>query len=31
LEQLEDAALGVGEAVELDPGVCVGEAESSEN
>src|SRR5215212_2744558 len=28
LEQLEDAALGVGEAVQLDAGARVGEAES---
>jgi hypothetical protein len=31
LEELEDAALGVGEAVEFDAGVCVGKAESLED
>ena len=31
LEEFEDAALGVGEAVEFDAGVGVGEAESLED
>jgi hypothetical protein len=31
LEKFEDAALGVGEAVELDAGAGVGEAESLED